>query len=59
VSVGANRYGHPAATALARLADAGAEIWRTDREGSIRVTVQETTMVVRGRRTTRVYRIRP
>jgi competence protein ComEC len=59
VSVGVNRYGHPASAALARLADAGAEVWRTDREGSIRVTVQETTMVLRGRRTTRAYRIRP
>jgi len=59
VSVGANRYGHPAAAALGRLADAGIEVWRTDREGSIRVTVQETTMVLRGRRTTRAYWIRP
>jgi len=59
VSVGVNRYGHPAPAALARLADAGAEVWRTDREGSIRVTVQETTMVLRGRRTTRAYGIRP
>lgn len=59
VSVGSNRYGHPAASALARLADAGAEVWRTDREGSIRVTVQETMMVIRGRRTTRAYGIRP
>ncbi|HSE51315.1 MAG TPA: DNA internalization-related competence protein ComEC/Rec2 [Gemmatimonadales bacterium] len=55
ISVGANRYGHPAPAALARLADAGAEVWRTDRDGSIQVTVQETTMVLRGRRGTRVY----
>ena len=59
VSVGVNRYGHPAPAALGRLADAGIEAWRTDREGSIRVTVQETTMVLRGRRTTRAYGIRP
>ena len=55
ISVGGNHYGHPAPAALARLADAGAEVWRTDREGSIQVTVQETTMVLRGRRGTRVY----
>jgi competence protein ComEC len=59
VSVGVNRYGHPAPSALARLADAGTEVWRTDREGSIRVTVRETTMELRGRRTTRAYGIRP
>jgi competence protein ComEC len=58
ISVGANRYGHPAPAALARLADAGAEVWRTDRDGSIQVTVEETTMVLRGRRGTRVY-VRP
>jgi beta-lactamase superfamily II metal-dependent hydrolase len=44
---------------LARLADAGAEVWRTDRDGNIQVTVQETTMVLRGRRGTRGYGIRP
>jgi len=59
ISVGPNRYGHPAPAALARLADAGAEVWRTDRDGSIQVTVQETTMVLRGRRGTRGYAIRP
>jgi competence protein ComEC len=58
ISVGANRYGHPAPAALARLADAGAEVWRTDRDGSIQVTVEETTMVLRGRRGTRVH-VRP
>ena len=55
ISVGANRYGHPAPAALARLADAGAEVWRTDRDGTISVTVEDTTMTVRGRRTSRVY----
>jgi competence protein ComEC len=59
ISVGANRYGHPAPAVLARLADAGAEVWRTDRDGNIQVTVQETTMVLRGRRGTRGYGIRP
>jgi competence protein ComEC len=59
ISVGGNRYGHPAPAALARLADAGVEVWRTDRDGSIQVTVQETTMVLRGRRGTRGYGLRP
>ena len=59
ISVGPNRYGHPAPAALARLADAGAEVWRTDRDGSIQVSVRETTMVLRGRRGTRGYGIRP
>ena len=53
VSVGANRYGHPAPQALARLADAGVEVWRTDREGTIQVTVDDSSMTVRGRRTSR------
>jgi competence protein ComEC len=36
VSVGErNVYGHPAASALARLRDAGAEILHTDREGAL------------------------
>jgi competence protein ComEC len=38
LSVGrGNRYGHPAAAVLARLQEAGVEIHRTDREGSVRV----------------------
>jgi competence protein ComEC len=59
VSVGPNRYGHPAPGALARLLAAGAEVWRTDREGTVSVTVQETTMTVRGRRGARTYSLRP
>jgi competence protein ComEC len=59
VSVGANRYGHPAPAALARLAEAGAEVWRTDREGTISVSVTATEMTVRGRRGTRRYSLSP
>jgi competence protein ComEC len=59
VSVGANRYGHPAPAAMARLADAGVEVWRTDREGTVRATVGDSTMALRGRRTARHYSIRP
>jgi competence protein ComEC len=59
VSVGPNNYGHPAPQALARLADAGVEVWRTDRQGTIEVSVTGRTMTVRGRRVTRVHGLRP
>jgi competence protein ComEC len=59
VSVGPNRYGHPAPEALERLSEMHAEVWRTDRDGTVTVTVAESTMTVRGRRTTRTYSIRP
>lgn len=39
VSVGSNAYGHPAGETLARLARAGAEICRTDLQGSIHLSV--------------------
>lgn len=36
VSAGAgNRYGHPADKTLRELADAGAQIWRTDEAGDV------------------------
>ena len=41
ISVGHNSYGHPAQATLDRLAQAGAQIWRTDQSGSITVTVQD------------------
>jgi competence protein ComEC len=59
VSVGPNRYGHPAPAALARLAQVGAEVWRTDREGSVSVTITDSGMTLRGRRNTRRYPLRP
>lgn len=37
IEVGKNRYGHPTAEALARLAAAGGRIFRTDRDGTVRV----------------------
>lgn len=38
VSVGrGNRYGHPSAQALRRLTAAGADVWRTDDEGTVEV----------------------
>lgn len=39
-SVGAaNSYGHPHPDVLSRLAEAGAAVWRTDRDGEVRFTV--------------------
>ena len=49
VSVGAgNRYGHPTPEALQRLRNAGASVWRTDRDGAVAVAVDSVTMEVRG-----------
>lgn len=41
ISVGYNTYGHPAGEALARLEETRAEIYRTDRDGNVTVTVWE------------------
>lgn len=35
ISVGSNSYGHPTAEAIGRLEDAGAEVYRTDEQGTI------------------------
>ncbi len=59
VSVGSNRYGHPAPSALARLAAQGVEVWRTDRDGTVSVAVAGSSMTLRGRRLTRQYPLRP
>lgn len=37
ISVGDNSYGHPTQEAMDRLSQAGAEIYRTDRQGNILV----------------------
>jgi competence protein ComEC len=55
VSTGPNRYGHPSPEALGRLAAAGADVWRTDREGTVTVQVLDSTMQVSGRRGVRTY----
>ena len=39
ISVGDNRYGHPAEEALRRLQAVGATVWRTDQQGSIRIII--------------------
>jgi competence protein ComEC len=59
VSVGPNRYGHPAPASLARLTQAHADIWRTDRDGTVTVSVGESTMSIRGRGRARTYPLRP
>ena len=59
VSVGTNRYGHPAPGALGRLQAAGADVWRTDRDGTITARVVDSILLVRGRRGERRYPIRP
>jgi competence protein ComEC len=55
ISVGrGNRYGHPHPAALARLAAAGAEVWRTDRDGTVTAWTDGTAVEVRaGSRTRR------
>ena len=35
ISVGYNNYGHPTAEAIGRLEDAGAEVYRTDEQGTL------------------------
>lgn len=39
ISVGDNNYGHPSEETLQRLLVVGADIWRTDQQGTIRITV--------------------
>lgn len=41
ISVGDNRYGHPAEETLRRLQAVGATVWRTDQQGSIRIIIDQ------------------
>ena len=47
VSVGRNTYGHPSPAAVTRIGRAGADIWRTDRDGGVTVETDGTSMTVR------------
>ncbi|WP_205470915.1 ComEC/Rec2 family competence protein [Nocardioides sp. SYSU D00038] len=50
VSVGAdNDYGHPAPDLLTGLEDAGAQVWRTDRDGDVAVVVRDGRLAVDAR----------
>ena len=42
-----NAYGHPHYSTLTRLADAGAEVWRTDKNGTVTVYVEDGKLKVR------------
>ncbi|MEZ4585691.1 MAG: DNA internalization-related competence protein ComEC/Rec2 [Gemmatimonadales bacterium] len=55
VSTGPNRYGHPSPEALARLAASGADVWRTDLDGTVTVMVDDAAVRVKGRRRARGY----
>ncbi|HLB54482.1 MAG TPA: DNA internalization-related competence protein ComEC/Rec2 [Gemmatimonadales bacterium] len=59
ISVGRNRYGHPAPSALGRLAFQGVDVWRTDREGTVSVQVGDSVMSLRGRSGVRRYQLTP
>jgi len=59
ISVGRNRYGHPAPSSLGRLAAHRVDVWRTDREGSVTVTLTDSTMTLRGRSRTGRYVLVP
>ena len=48
VTVGENDYGHPAPSTVAALRAAGAEVRRTDRDGTVRLTVQDGAMSLTG-----------
>jgi competence protein ComEC len=55
VSVGRNHYGHPAPETLDRLGGAKVAVWRTDVDGTVRVTTDGRTFTVKGARTTATF----
>ena len=48
VSVGANRYGHPANVVLDRLESSGASVLRTDESGAVRIIARRKHLLVYG-----------
>lgn len=48
VSVGRNVFGHPAPETLGRLVEAGAAVWRTDRNGAVTVLTDGRALRVEG-----------
>ena len=60
VSVGrGNRYHHPSAEALGRLGSAGADVWRTDEQGSVEVWTDGRAFTVSSRGRTRTLPASP
>jgi len=50
IPVGENTYGHPAPSTLEALRDAAVPTWRNDRNGSVRLTVEDGGVEVRAER---------
>jgi competence protein ComEC len=50
IEVGRNTYGHPHPATLSALEDSGARVWRTDRHGTVTLTVGGEGMAVRTER---------
>jgi competence protein ComEC len=46
IEVGKNSYGHPTSETLARLAQAGSGIWRTDQDGLVRVIFKPQSLLI-------------
>ena len=46
IEVGKNTYGHPTPAALGRLKDAGAEIFRTDKNGRVEISKKDESMEI-------------
>jgi len=46
IEVGENTYGHPTPSTLAALERSGARVYRTDRDGTVRLTVEAGEMQV-------------
>ena len=58
ISVGRNKYGHPAPPTLARLRRHRVEVWRTDRDGAITVTTNGSEMRVQSKSRSTTHDVR-
>lgn len=58
ISVGRNKYGHPAPETMARLHAHGTDLRRTDRDGEVHVTTDGSTMTVRSEGKAMTYQLR-
>ncbi len=48
ISLGANRFGHPAPETMARLREAHAGVWRTDQDGTVTIVTDGQSVTVTG-----------